>query len=540
MDDKGQVATFELASDSGSAPDRSTSNIDLNAPRKRFFFGHRGSTLVNAISFAGSVGFLLFGYDQGVLGGINTSADFLNQFGNPSNTVLGTINAIYEIGCFAGAINVFLVGEKLGRRNCLYIGALLMAIGAILQASSFGVPHMIVGRIVCGWGNGFNTATTPLWVSELSPAKSRGRLVAAEGSLIAFGIVIASYFNIGMSHTTGPAVWRTPIAAQLVFIIVQVFLTMILPESPRWLIKHGRHQEAVDILAQLKGADVPLDDPAVQRLKAEIDEILALEQADGPWKLKECFVNGPLKIRRRYMLAIGVQCMQQLSGINVLVYYFPRILTTDLGMGHATALHLGAGLGVTYWVFSFVPWIWLDRISRRKPLILGALGCSLCFLVAGILQSKLTETRLKASLAFFFMFEAIFAMGWLPIPWLYPAEIMPLRHRTHGTALATAGDWIFNYMIVQITPIMISNIRWKSYIVFFALNLLFAAVVFLFYPETSGRSLEELDTLWLGENDRLLVVDGKGALLPAFAGRYGNNAAALDQVEVREAGEKTV
>lgn len=88
-----------------------------------------------------------------------------------------------------------------------------------------------------GWGNGFNTATTPLWVSELSPAKSRGRLVAAEGSLIAFGIVIASYFNIGMYYTSGPAVWRAPIATQLVFIVVQVFLTVILPESPRWLTK---------------------------------------------------------------------------------------------------------------------------------------------------------------------------------------------------------------------------------------------------------------------------------------------------------------
>lgn len=159
---------------------------------------------------------------------------------------------------------------------------------------------------------------------------------------------------------------------------------------------------------------------------------------------------------------------------------------------------------------------------------------------AGLLQMKLTDTRLKASLAFFFLYEAIFATGWLPVPWLYPAEIMPLRHRTHGAALATAGDWIFNYMIVQITPIMISNIRWKSYIVFFALNLLFAAVIWMFYPETSGRSLEELDTLWMGENDRLLVVDGKGRLLPAFAGRYGNDAADQDEVLGIEVGEKTV
>lgn len=96
---------------------------------------------------------------------------------------------------------------------------------------------------------------------------------------------------------------------------------------------------------------------------------------------------------------------------------------------------------------------------------------------------------------FFFLYEAIFAIGWLPVPWLYPAELMPLRHRTYSAAIATASDWIFNYMIVQITPIMIGNISWRSYIIFFVLNVLFAVVVWLFYPETSGRSLEELDSL---------------------------------------------
>ncbi|KAL6242282.1 hypothetical protein RBB50_010830 [Rhinocladiella similis] len=498
-----------------------SNDIDVNAPRGRFAFGAQGKALMRMITGCGAIGFLLFGYDQGVLGGINTSDDFLAQFGYPSSSLLGTINAIYEIGCFAGAINVFLVGEKIGRRKCLYVGALLMGIGAILQASAYGVPQMIVGRIVCGWGNGFNTATTPIWVSELSPAKSRGRMVAAEGSLIAFGIVIASYYNIGMYYAKGPVVWRAPIASQLIFIIAQVAMVAVLPESPRWLARHGRHQEAVDILAQLKGRDTPLNDPAVLSKLADIDHILRLEHADGPWHIKECFRSGPLKIRRRYLLAVGVQVMQQLSGINLLVYYFPHILTVDLGRSHEFALQLAAGLAVTYWVFSFIPWIWLDRISRRKPLVIGAFVCSLCFLIAAVLQSEEgSNTRVQASLAFFFLFEAVFAIGWLPVPWLYPAEIMPLRHRTHSAALATAADWVFNYMIVQVTPIMISNIRWRSYMVFFVLNFAHGVIVFLFFPETSGKSLEEMDSMFMGDNDRILVVDKKGKLLPGFRGRY--------------------
>ncbi|KAJ9640200.1 hypothetical protein H2204_003425 [Knufia peltigerae] len=510
MDDKvtpPQMVEATGSDQSDSSPDEKhtppsliqvPNNVDVNAPRGRFAFGAQGKSLLRMITGCGAIGFMLFGYDQGVLGGINTSNDFLAQFGYPSSSLLGTINAIYEIGCFAGAINVFLVGEKIGRRKCLYVGALLMGIGAILQASAFGVPQMIVGRVVCGWGNGFNTATTPIWVSELSPAKSRGRMVAAEGSLIAFGIVIASYYNIGMYYAKGPVVWRAPIASQLIFIIAQVAMVVVLPESPRWLARHGRHQEAVDILAQLKGHDTPLDDPAVLTKKAEIDQILQLEHADGPWHIKECFRSGPLKIRRRYLLAI-----------------------VDLGRSHEFALQLAAGLAVTYWVFSFIPWMWLDKISRRQPLVIGAFVCSFCFLIAAILQSEEgSNTRIQASLAFFFLFEAVFAIGWLPVPWLYPAEIMPLRHRTHSAALATAADWIFNYMIVQVTPIMISNIRWKSYMVFFVLNFAHGVVVFLFFPETSGKSLEEMDSMFMGNNDRILVVDKKGSLLPGFRGRY--------------------
>lgn len=138
---------------------------------------------------------------------------------------------------------------------------------------------------------------------------------------------------------------------------------------------------------------------------------------------------------------------------------------------------------------------------------------------SGVLQKDITPVRAKASLAFFFLYEAVFAIGWLPVPWLYGAEFMPLRYRTHSAALATASDWIFNYLIVQITPISISNIRWKTYMIFFVLNLAFCIVVWLFYPETSGRTLEEMDQIYLGDNDRLIVVDKKGQLLPGFRSR---------------------
>lgn len=231
--------------------------------------------------------------------------------------------------------------------------------------------------------------------------------------------------------------------------------------------------------------------------------------------------------------------MQQLSGINVLVFYAPHTLTTDVGMGYEASLQVGAGLGLTYWIFSFVGIYCLDKIGRRPPLIWGALVCAICFLCvcgnydsatssslrtpylqAGLLQRDISPTKAKASLAFFFLYEAVFAIGWLPVPWLYAPEIMPLRHRTHSAAIAAASDWIFNYLVVQITPISISNIRWKTYMIFFVLNIAFAIIVWLFYPETSGRSLEEIDALYLGDNNRYIVINKRGRLIPGFSRRF--------------------
>jgi MFS family permease len=257
-------------------------------------------------------------------------------------------------------------------------------------------------RYPSGVGNGFNTAITPLWISELVPAKKRGRNVATAGNLIAFGIVIAYYVNIGLSYTGGALQWRTPIALQGIFIILQVLWTWLLPESPRWLTQRkfqclvvtassklaagGRHAEALDVLAQLHGKDIPCNNSQVLGQKRAIDETIALESVDGPWRFIEVFRNGPLKIRRRYILVIGIQAMQQLSGINVLVFYAPHTLRTTLNFGYRESLQFGAGIADTYWVFSFIAVFFLDQMGRRRPLIIGAVIQAICFLAVSTIS----------------------------------------------------------------------------------------------------------------------------------------------------------
>jgi sugar porter (SP) family MFS transporter len=469
----------------------------------------KGRFLLALVIFNASVAFLLFGYDQGVLAGLLTSEYFLSTFGHPDSGLIGTINSVYNLGCFCGAIICFFFGDKLGRRRSILCGLSVMTVGAILQTSAYSVPQLIVGRVITGIGNGMDTATCPVYVSEMVKAERRGNLVSIELNMIALGIVIANYFDIGMSYVAGHIQWRLPIGFQMVFMIISGTMTLILPESPRWLAVKGRHGESLDVLARLHGKHTPTTHPEVVEAKRQIDQVILIETDGGNAKRSDIFKSSPLLIRRRIVLAIGTQAMQQCSGINILVYYAPTVIENYMGYGHQDALYIAAGISVTYYVGSFIPCFFLDQMSRRWSILSGSLVCGLCFLICGILQVNPTVERAKATLAFFYIYEFAFAWGWLAVPWVYPPEISQTRYRAQIASLSTASNWIFNYLVVQITPIAFSDIGWKTWIVFTILNFVFIFVVFLFYPETSGISLEEVDFLFQAYDNSLFVFKKK-------------------------------
>lgn len=176
--------------------------------------------------------------DLGIKGGVIVTPDFLDtlNLNGPENTSLvGTVTAIYDVGCFFGAVISFWLGEKLGRKKTVLVGTSIMTIGAILQIAAFGVPQMIVGRIVSGIGNGINTATAPVWQSETSSVKWRGKLVVIEMILNIAGFSLSNWMTYGFSFVGGPISWRFPLAFQLVFIIILFATVPWLPESPRFV-----------------------------------------------------------------------------------------------------------------------------------------------------------------------------------------------------------------------------------------------------------------------------------------------------------------
>jgi MFS family permease len=187
----------------------------------------------------------LFGYDQGVFGGVIVSNDFLTTLGlgdangqNQKTTTIATVTAIYDIGCFFGAIAAFSLGEILGRKKTILLGTTIMVVGAILQISAFSVAQMVTGRVIAGIGNGLNTATAPVWQSETSKANWRGRLVVIEMIMNIAGFSLSNWMTYGFSFVPGPISWRFPLAFQLVFMAILFATVPWLPESPRWLIAH--------------------------------------------------------------------------------------------------------------------------------------------------------------------------------------------------------------------------------------------------------------------------------------------------------------
>ncbi|KAF6825972.1 hypothetical protein CPLU01_09964 [Colletotrichum plurivorum] len=474
---------------------------------KKPYFGLTGNWLTYWITFACSVDMLMFGYDQAVFSGVIVTDDFLelHDLVGPSKTqMLSTITAIYDIGCFVGAIIAFTLGERLGRKKSILIGTAIMSIGAILKSASYSLAQMFVGRIVLGIGNGINTATAPIWQTETAPAHWRGKLVMFEMMMNIVGFSLCNWINYGLSFAGGAVAWRFPLAFQFVFIVCLFATVPWLPESPRWLMSHGHDAEATQVLACLQGK--PENGPFVVSQQEEIHFSIKYEREHAiPWKDLLRPQPGATKPLRRLILGAGTQFIQQFEELA-------RLLT--------------AVNSLTYLIFACVSVTLVERWGRRGLMLLSTAGQGFSFLVITILlryggpggNPKAAE----GSIVFFFLYFIFFGLGMLGVPWLYPTEINSIAMRTKGAAVATATNWMTNYVIVQITPIGIQNIGWRFWIVFTVLNAAFMPVIYFFYPETSNRSLEDLDEYYRN-NPPLIVTRDKDAIGSRRPQKYVDN-----------------
>ncbi|KAF4507548.1 hypothetical protein G6O67_004037 [Ophiocordyceps sinensis] len=507
------------------------------------YFGLRGQALNWAIGAVAGCDFLLFGYDQGVMGGLLTLPVFLQQFPDINDkdpaiandhalqsnrsTYQGIAIASYNLGCFIGAVIAIFIGNPLGRRRIIFLGTVIMVIGAVLQASAFNLEHFIIGRIITGLGNGGNTSTVPMWQSETCSAHKRGKLVMIEGALITGGIMISYWVDLGLSFAPGSVAWRFPLAFQIVFCLFILAFVLGLPESPRWLILKGRDDEARRVIAAV--ANVSDDDKYVENELLAIKETVA-EMNKGTYT--DLFARDKNRTLHRTLIAYFNQMFQQISGINLITYYAAKIYS-DLGMSPFMSRLLAALNGTEYFIASWPAVFLVERVGRRKLMLFGAAGQAMTMaILAGVNCRPAEKPYQIAGIVFLFVFNTFFAIGWLGMTWLYPAEITPLRTRAPANALATSSNWIFNFLVVMITPVAFQNIGHQTYTVFAVINAFMVPSVYFFFPETAYRSLEEMDTIfqkvsgWKGA----FTIVHQAAIEPRRYGKNGEQLLPVDEI----------
>ncbi|AMD20893.1 HDR151Cp [Eremothecium sinecaudum] len=469
-----------------------------------------GRALRLAITITAVTGFSLFGYDQGLLSGLINGDKFNHEFpatlekhdnDTHATVVQGAVTSCYELGCFFGSLFVVMKGEKMGRKPLIICGALLTIVGTIISTLAFrehwGLGQFVVGRVITGLGTGFNTSTIPVWQSEMSKPENRGLLVNLEGSVIAVGTMIAYWIDFGLSYVDSSAQWRFPVAMQIVFAVFLLIGCTQLPESPRWLMAHGRGEEARYILSQLDG--VPIDDPTVLAEAAAIEEVVD-KFKNQRWSLKDAFTGGRGQNLQRTLVACSTQFFQQFTGCNAAIYYSTVLFHKTIKLEYRMSLILG-GVFATVYTLSTIPSHFLiETVGRRKLFLVGALGQGVAFTITFACLIHDTKQNAKGAAFGLFLFIVFFGMTILSLPWIYPPEISSLRVRSLTNSLSTCTNWLSNFAVVMFTPIFIQKSSWGCYMFFAIVNFSYLPIIFFFYPETSGRSLEEIDIIYAKSN----------------------------------------
>ncbi|GAB5593454.1 high affinity glucose transporter [Umbelopsis nana] len=498
-----------------------------------------GNGYVYSVVAFSAIGGLLFGYDQGVISGLLTMKYFGDYFGdqpdNPTSPFSANLQAsivdALVAGCFFGALGASWTGDYFGRKYTILGGAVTFMVGSIIQATAVNLGMLLAGRVIAGLAVGMLSMICPLYQSEIAPKEIRGRLISMQQWAVTWGIMISFWINYGTNYINSNNSWQVPLGLQAVFAGILAIGMVFMPFSPRWLTEKALKkndeaglQRALDTLRKIR-TDRSEDD--IQEEFAAIRETIRLEK-DMSYSWGELFKGS---LGRRMLLGCIIMFFQQFTGINAIMYYAPQMYQ-QAGLSAATSSLLATGLdGIINMLSTIPPIFWMDTWGRRKTMISGALIMAFSlFIVGGILGGTATITTSStgtksldmvgkqsasyAAIAFIFIFVAGFAYSWGPIGWLYPAEIFPIRMRAKAVGISTATNWAMGVVIGEITPNMLDSITYGTYLFFGAWCFIMAITVYLFFPETKGVLLEDMDQIfesksWFAFGKHAVVVKEK-------------------------------
>uniref|UniRef100_A0A060SYD6 ARAD1A15246p n=1 Tax=Blastobotrys adeninivorans TaxID=409370 RepID=A0A060SYD6_BLAAD len=458
-----------------------------------------------------TVGGMLFGFDISSVSSFLSQKYYVEYFNHPSTLTQGGITSAMAGGSFIGSLVAGYVSDKLGRKPVIQIASLVWMVGAAIQSSSQNVAQLIVGRIIAGFGIGFASSQVPVYVAEMSPKNIRGRLVGIQQWSVTWGIMIMFFIGFGCSYIDGVGSFRLAWGLQIVPGLVLCAGMLFLPESPRWLAAKDRWEEAVEIIVQIQGKG-DMENPNVLTELAEIKEAVRIDHASKGITVFDLFKKDSLN---RTLVGMWGQIWQQLCGMNVMMYYIVYIFQMA-GFSGNTVLVSSSIQYVIFVVMTIPALLWIDRWGRRPMFLIGgvlmliwliSITCILALKsvpvdsVADnpdirILIPKTEKSASYAVIACSYLFVATFAPTWGPGMWIYCSEIFPMHQRAVANGVTAASNWIFNFALALFVAPAFTNITWKTYIIFSVFCFCMTVHVFFMFPETKGKTLEEIDQIW--------------------------------------------
>ncbi|KAJ5238065.1 hypothetical protein N7489_008156 [Penicillium chrysogenum] len=476
-----------------------------------------------------TLGGAMFGYDQGVVSVTLTMDHFLARFPEVGPDAPGAgfqkgiLTAMIELGAFIGAMNQGWIADKISRKWSIMVAVIIFLFGSALQTGAMSFDMLVGARFVGGIGVGMLAMVAPLYISEIAPPEIRGTLLVLQELSIVTAIVIAFYITYATRYIPNEWSWRLPFLIQMVPAIFLGVGMPFLPYSPRWLAGRGRDEEALQVLRKLRGLDTT--DERVIREWVEIRS----EVAYCNESYLDCFRKGCWK---RTHVGMGLMFFQQFGGVNALIYYSPSLFE-GMGLNYSMQLHMSGVINICQMVACFWSLWGMDKFGRR-PLLFGGASCMiLAHLIIAVLMSQYQSNWPEHStegwvcVAFLCFFMLSYGASWGPVPWALPAEIFPSSLRAKGMAFSTMSVWLNNFIIGLITPPLVQNTGYGTYVFFCAFCALSFAWTWFFVHETNGKTLEEMDAVF-GDNSSSVETEQRARIEATI---WANAAARSDGLE---------
>ncbi|THY11718.1 general substrate transporter [Aureobasidium pullulans] len=444
------------------------------------------------------------GYDGSLINGLLAIPYFNTNLGDPSSSLLGLTLAGISLGGLPSFIPASYVSDYMGRRFTVFIGSFIMLAAAVIQCATSGVYAFLGTRIMLGVGLGFSQTAAPPLTTEIAHPKHRANVTNLFQATWYWGAILSASIALGTLFLDNSWSWRIPCLLQGLFPAIQCLGLLIVPESPRWLISKGRDQEALDILAKYH-ANGDKDDELVQYEFQEICQAIEMEKQAAKSTGWSTFFATKGN-RHRFLICILVGFMIQWAGNGIVSYYLAPILKS-VGIT-SSVTQAGINLALQFWNagLSFAGALAAERYGRRPLWLLSASGMLVSFIIVTALSATFAEHGIaaagSATVAFLFIFFGFYDIAFTPLSIAYPVEILPYNLRSKGLSANLTTVFAAGFFNQYVNPIALEAIEWKFYFVYIATLAAMIPTIYFVFPETKGRTLEEISIVFDGEDAR--------------------------------------